>query len=110
MAWRRGFEDASVKSLATRTDFKLVSTGAKRVDINFFFLGNGNPCCVFQNDAVATRSRATLAERRRFIKRDRKSTRLNSSHLGISYAVFCLKKKKLTIHTVYYVERPPFVV
>src|SRR5258705_9172288 len=29
---------------------------------------------------------------------DRKSTRLNSSHLGISYAVFCLKKKK-TKHT-----------
>src|SRR5258705_10094639 len=27
--------------------------------------------------------------------RDRKSTRLNSSHLGISYAVFCLKKKKM---------------
>src|SRR5205814_8873893 len=26
--------------------------------------------------------------------RDRKSTRLNSSHLGISYAVFCLQKKK----------------
>src|ERR1039458_10421901 len=26
---------------------------------------------------------------------DRKSTRLNSSHLGISYAVFCLKKKKV---------------
>src|SRR5256885_9600462 len=29
--------------------------------------------------------------------RDRKSTRLNSSHLVISYAVFCLKKKKPTI-------------
>src|SRR5256885_2859758 len=28
--------------------------------------------------------------------RDRKSTRLNSSHLVISYAVFCLKKKKRT--------------
>src|SRR5205814_4634665 len=28
--------------------------------------------------------------------RDRKSTRLNSSHLGISYAVFCLKNKILT--------------
>src|SRR2546426_5811119 len=28
------------------------------------------------------------------IKTDRKSTRLNSSHLVISYAVFCLKKKK----------------
>src|SRR5258705_3418751 len=31
---------------------------------------------------------------RRNAWRDRKSTRLNSSHLGISYAVFCLKKKK----------------
>src|SRR5699024_12755894 len=31
---------------------------------------------------------------------DRKSTRLNSSHVSISYAVFCLKKKKTTnIHT-----------
>src|SRR5947199_7111558 len=30
---------------------------------------------------------------------DRKSTRLNSSHLGISYAVFCLKKKKKTVKT-----------
>src|SRR5205814_9429712 len=29
-------------------------------------------------------------------RKDRKSTRLNSSHLGISYAVFCLKKKKKT--------------
>src|SRR2546426_5993179 len=29
-----------------------------------------------------------------YLKRDRKSTRLNSSHLVISYAVFCLKKKK----------------
>src|SRR5262245_1580037 len=31
-----------------------------------------------------------------FAAGDRKSTRLNSSHLGISYAVFCLKKKKDT--------------
>src|SRR5690242_21963202 len=28
------------------------------------------------------------------LRRDRKSTRLNSSHMSISYAVFCLKKKK----------------
>src|SRR5258705_9924754 len=34
-------------------------------------------------------------ERHRAACRDRKSTRLNSSHLGISYAVFCLKKKKI---------------
>src|SRR2546427_9093343 len=33
-------------------------------------------------------------------KRDRKSTRLNSSHSQISYAVFCLKKKKKSIKSV----------
>src|SRR2546430_10730465 len=32
---------------------------------------------------------------------DRKSTRLNSSHSQISYAVFCLKKKKTTYSTVF---------
>src|SRR3712207_8587418 len=32
--------------------------------------------------------------RRGGVERDRKSTRLNSSHANISYAVFCLKKKK----------------
>src|SRR5258705_4966719 len=31
---------------------------------------------------------------------DRKSTRLNSSHLGISYAVFCLKKKNERVHHI----------
>src|SRR3989442_9063926 len=42
------------------------------------------------------RRRAEEAARgvRRAAKRDRKSTRLNSSHVRISYAVFCLKKKK----------------
>src|SRR3712207_6859636 len=35
------------------------------------------------------------------ITRDRKSTRLNSSHANISYAVFCLKKKKNSITHTY---------
>src|SRR5689334_23657906 len=41
--------------------------------------------------------------RRQRRPRDRKSTRLNSSHSSISYAVFCLKKKKLqyTTHILY---------
>src|ERR1039457_5161112 len=40
---------------------------------------------------------------------DRKSTRLNSSHLVISYAVFCLKKKPQTKQTTLplQIERPP---
>src|ERR1039458_10642199 len=40
-----------------------------------------------------THSRACL------FRTDRKSTRLNSSHLGISYAVFCLKKTRSEEHT-----------
>src|SRR5439155_4280199 len=51
-----------------------------------------------QEELRATRSaledaRAEL-DRLRAITKDRKSTRLNSSHVAISYAVFCLKKKK----------------
>src|SRR3989454_9643940 len=38
--------------------------------------------------------KAMTLSRQRPASRDRKSTRLNSSHLVISYAVFCLKKKK----------------
>src|SRR5205814_10152333 len=51
--------------------------------------------------ASPPRARATCAERSaaREPAPDRKSTRLNSSHLGISYAVFCLKKKN-TFHCV----------
>src|SRR5260221_6702720 len=46
---------------------------------------------------------------------DRKSTRLNSSHTVISYAVFCLKKKKKNIAIVYETEtfmrrRAPYAV
>src|SRR3712207_7124754 len=36
----------------------------------------------------------------RLSRRDRKSTRLNSSHANISYAVFCLKKKKKSYHSL----------
>src|SRR5439155_6640169 len=39
-------------------------------------------------------SRLYVLDPQGIIPRDRKSTRLNSSHVAISYAVFCLKKKK----------------
>src|SRR5438876_6302643 len=47
---------------------------------------------------VAQHVGAVPADHRR-ADRDRKSTRLNSSHPSISYAVFCLKKKKNHDHT-----------
>src|SRR5256885_13095220 len=45
-------------------------------------------------DASPVHARRHLLACMRRWRRDRKSTRLNSSHLVISYAVFCLKKKK----------------
>src|SRR3712207_6942874 len=58
----------------------------------------------FANDAKGHAALAAWAERHagglplRFcLEADRKSTRLNSSHANISYAVFCLKKKKKNI-------------
>src|SRR5690606_42028280 len=42
----------------------------------------------------ATQSYAEAIREGHFKTKDRKSTRLNSSHVKISYAVFCLKKKK----------------
>src|SRR5260221_4788111 len=43
-------------------------------------------------------------------RRDRKSTRLNSSHTVISYAVFCLKKKKKKVTFTYNGQGQPLTV
>src|SRR5437868_7816073 len=43
---------------------------------------------------AGARTKRPLLGRGRRRRRDRKSTRLNSSHVSISYAVFCLKKKR----------------
>src|SRR5437879_9942475 len=45
-------------------------------------------------DATVLRAAAAFEDAHPWAHKDRKSTRLNSSHRCISYAVFCLKKKK----------------
>src|SRR2546426_7835367 len=77
----------------------------------------GRPCCSSRGRTTRSRTsrrctsacwraaprwvptRRGTASRGSRTRRDRKSTRLNSSHLVMSYAVFCLKKKKLTPST-----------
>src|SRR3712207_6969675 len=63
------------------------------------FLGPGLTTVSFDKRAFAGRAFTMLVERMHDREADprladRKSTRLNSSHANISYAVFCLKKKK----------------
>src|SRR2546430_4186576 len=51
--------------------------------------------------AITTTGPIRVSHRARVAITDRKSTRLNSSHSQISYAVFCLKKKKKQTHMLY---------
>src|SRR2546426_5865823 len=75
----------------TRLDFRARLLQAKTV------VWNG-PMGVFEHPPFDAGTRA-VAEAM-VEATDRKSTRLNSSHLVISYAVFCLKKKKIKNHPV----------
>src|SRR5688572_19573028 len=56
------------------------------------FRSDSHPTGPSQRAAARSRRRSLTASR--YNRSDRKSTRLNSSHSQISYAVFCLKKKK----------------
>src|SRR2546422_8258071 len=62
---------------------ELLEPGARRPDARVAPLG--------QHDAFPRAARPVVQA----LRQDRKSTRLNSSHGYISYAVFCLKKKKI---------------
>src|SRR3712207_7422314 len=68
----------------------------RSVDVELLELALDARRRLFQLNRIELRLRGGLLEqvgRRQAEHRDRKSTRLNSSHANISYAVFCLKKK-----------------
>src|SRR3989337_4013617 len=78
-----------------------------QIRVFFFFLMIRRPprSTLFPYTTLFRSQRAPLlvppdraGSRRGDAGRDRKSTRLNSSHGSISYAVFCLKKKKIDTH------------
>src|SRR2546430_10349983 len=61
-----------------------------------FRSGRGHAIALARGDRSAAAGDG-VGDRLRLARSDRKSTRLNSSHSQISYAVFCLKKKKIKI-------------
>src|SRR3989442_9467392 len=79
------FRSARAYSFQTRSHSRQFGDRLSR-EVGFEDLASGNP-----NSVIPDRA-ATI---------DRKSTRLNSSHVRISYAVFCLKKKKKIEYKVY---------
>src|SRR5205807_6298297 len=82
-----GFPVPRFKVIAKLTEITLETTG-ELVVVGCDLVGP-QPC--FQS---------TVTDAGREPRSDRKSTRLNSSHLVISYAVFCLKKKNVTSSSV----------
>src|SRR3712207_1062090 len=83
-----------IRERAGRDERVLVTTLTKKMaeDLTDYLLEQGVRVRYLHSE-VDTLRRVELL-------RDRKSTRLNSSHANISYAVFCLKKKKNSLHTV----------
>src|SRR5688572_32559912 len=71
------------------TDLKLIVSNVRE--------GRGTVGKLLNDDALYASVRSIAADAEKAmgtVREDRKSTRLNSSHSQISYAVFCLKKKK----------------
>src|SRR5690349_23968250 len=80
------------------TLFRSVYGGVQSLAGNAFNSNSSNSSDITETlDAVGTGTRSGTTTS---ANGDRKSTRLNSSHVEISYAVFCLKKKKKKTKTI----------
>src|SRR5205807_3349717 len=83
------------RQLAAKLGYHYIDIGAMYRAITLYFIREN---INVQNEAEVAEAlkniHLSFDLNERTAERDRKSTRLNSSHLVISYAVFCLKKKK----------------
>src|SRR5690554_380079 len=85
--------DALGLTLGARAESDSIRKGADKAEISASFISNEQAKLWLEQRDLPTDDTIIL---RRVVTQegDRKSTRLNSSHVRISYAVFCLKKKK----------------
>src|SRR5690625_3241583 len=98
--------DTSLEEGETPLDNKFVNHVKENLNINVEHYFTASPSNIDQKKSLAISSNdlpdamtVGPVELRQMVELDRKSTRLNSSHVAISYAVFCLKKKKVIHHT-----------
>src|SRR3712207_8419089 len=82
------------RSISRRVSF--TATYTLNPDCTGTHMGTDITGTVVHNDMYSLPSGSQVAFLQTDPGADRKSTRLNSSHANISYAVFCLKKKKIT--------------
>src|SRR5476649_2248617 len=79
-------------------------------DIYTLSLHDALPICAATDRAPHRVNTKSVHSRGLELPVDRKSTRLNSSHTVISYAVFCLKKKKKEPETVFYDRKKQYAI
>src|SRR5258708_22974188 len=88
-AWHRAINDRQLEDIASLLDDEVEFAIYGPIDLFPFFGSRQGKAAVLE----VIRQIADNVRVHRFDREDRKSTRLNSSHQIISYAVFCLKKK-----------------
>src|SRR5690625_6417161 len=92
---RCGFDEVLLHDGFLHTSRRLSRGPSAAIDdyVDFLRRESGDPRADYQDTGIGCNAMTA---------RDRKSTRLNSSHVAISYAVFCLKKKNIsTINIIY---------
>src|SRR5690349_24112255 len=88
------FTDTPTTQIYTLSLHDALPISRRRARVRIVSFGRGAADLLERHAALGRADQARPFGRRRGLLRDRKSTRLNSSHVEISYAVFCLKKKK----------------
>src|SRR3712207_7262806 len=88
-----------IYTLSLHDALPILITSSKALSVRQCPLLNGVNLAVLVSHLFPEEQPGKQWELREYRSQDRKSTRLNSSHANISYAVFCLKKKNIFFYT-----------
>src|SRR5690242_21322840 len=96
-----------IYTLSLHDALPISGTGSRAAEVQRRLDRSGVPHLLLQRDRLLYALLPDGPLEAEPLRQDRKSTRLNSSHMSISYAVFCLKKKKNLYHyrTVVYLSQ-----